>query len=779
MVTTFVVQTSQNLQINHGQVTATLLFELIDVQRTAANGSLVTDVPRSSLTPFSDFRPTLSDSLVNGLWFTSLAFSLATALFAVLTKQWIHQYIAMPSGTPRDRCRVRQFRFMGLEQWGVGFIIGLLPLLLSVSLGIFLVGLVLFLVPLQAAIASIVGTITFVTFAIYLITNLLPVWFPSCPYKTPLSQYIFLSYAYIIRLITLASSALTPAKPPPRKFRDIERTAVELRADNLDAYALGWLSGMSSNPSVLNIVVQSTSALPLRSVEPLMQYAERFSETYRTVISSIDINCQESIVDRIIRASLRFNIPSYLDWTFGHWVKERDGLPTEIYAGVLCIDNWLTDEIANLVKAQSMESSDKNLRLQPIVWACLLQRLLPFTLESGLIPLFLMIPPGYWHADYKPPPLFPKNNMEIRSISRQDHHAVPLQMAVYYHLYPDIADAFVEGFTHVKDSIFHLDPAADEFPAPQDPRLRSLLMLAGSPSIRKTAIEPSMKDLFARVLRNIDLYMDLPATLLNHDSPSFELDSNRYAVLKLLYILVSSDDFDTLPVVHQRITLMQFLRALNSTTFHPRFLSSDWCTPTMASSFTQIAFMPLDCDWTLSSSTLTLQFVYEFLQLDGPIGNQIFSRFVSSRLLDYVVKLRGGGEISQEWWLRGILGNFVSGVRRSDAAVAYLFELDNIFAVCAMFIIWKDIPRLRLLAQCYPNHPVWNECLQKLDTIPEHFEVSLNREQILRTVSDFRALFEGGKPPILNSRPTISSLWRRLRRLRGNIGKDLMGAGQV
>ncbi|KAK0227356.1 hypothetical protein EDD85DRAFT_957975 [Armillaria nabsnona] len=145
--------------------------------------------------------------------------------------------------------------------------------------------------------------------------------------------------------------------------------------------------------------------------------------------------------------------------------------------------------------------------------------------------------------------------------------------------------------------------------------------------------------------------MDLPATLLNHDSPSFELDSNQYAVLKLLYILVSSDNFNTLPVVHQRITLMQFLQAFNSTTPRPRFLSFDWCTPTMASNFTQIAFMPLDSDWTLSSSTLTLQFVYEFLQLDRPIGNQIFSRFVSSRLLDYVVKLCGGGEISQEWWL--------------------------------------------------------------------------------------------------------------------------------
>ncbi|KAK0237131.1 hypothetical protein EDD85DRAFT_953139 [Armillaria nabsnona] len=194
------------------------------------------------------------------------------------------------------------------------------------------------------------------------------------------------------------------------------------------------------------------------------------------------------------------------------------------------------------------------------------------------------------------------------------------------------------------------------------------------------------------------------------------------------------------------------------------------------------AFLPLT-DWTLASPTMTLQFVYEFLQLGGPIVNLILSRFVSERLLDNVVKLRGDGEISwRQSYLQGILGAFVSGVRRSDAAVAYLFELDNIFAVCAMFIIWKDIPRLRLLAQCCPDHPMWTECLQKFDTIPEYFQLELlryNREEILSTVSDFRALFEGGESEILNSRSTVDSLWRRLRQRHRNIGKELTGAGKV
>ncbi|KAK0496592.1 hypothetical protein EDD18DRAFT_1074216, partial [Armillaria luteobubalina] len=148
VVTTFVAQTSQSLQVDNGAITASLLFELVNVQRAASNGSLVNDVPRSGLTPFSDFHPTASDSWVNGLWFVSLSLSLSTALFAVLTKQWIHQYMSVPSGTPRDRCRVRHFRYMGLERWHVDLIIGMLPVLMSLSLGIFLAGLVLFLIPL-------------------------------------------------------------------------------------------------------------------------------------------------------------------------------------------------------------------------------------------------------------------------------------------------------------------------------------------------------------------------------------------------------------------------------------------------------------------------------------------------------------------------------------------------------------------------------------------------------------------------------------------------------
>ncbi len=45
VVTTFVAQTSQSLQVDYGEVTTLLLIELINVQRSASNGSSSTTSP--------------------------------------------------------------------------------------------------------------------------------------------------------------------------------------------------------------------------------------------------------------------------------------------------------------------------------------------------------------------------------------------------------------------------------------------------------------------------------------------------------------------------------------------------------------------------------------------------------------------------------------------------------------------------------------------------------------------------------------------------------------
>lgn len=87
------------------EINTHLMFESIAIERAKANGKSIDDVPTSQLTPFTPFQASRTDLWINGLWFTSLALSLTTALMAVLTKQWIHQYLSVPSGTPQSTLR--------------------------------------------------------------------------------------------------------------------------------------------------------------------------------------------------------------------------------------------------------------------------------------------------------------------------------------------------------------------------------------------------------------------------------------------------------------------------------------------------------------------------------------------------------------------------------------------------------------------------------------------------------------------------------------------------
>ncbi|KAK0483897.1 hypothetical protein IW261DRAFT_1291276, partial [Armillaria novae-zelandiae] len=148
VVTTFVAQTSQSLQADYTEMSANLLFEMINIQRAIASGASLDTVTPSPLNPNITFIASTTSVWVNGLWFTSLALSLTTALISVLVKQWLHHYMDLPSGTARERSLLQQFRFAGLQKWRVHIIIGLLPVLMHTALALFFVGLVIFLGPL-------------------------------------------------------------------------------------------------------------------------------------------------------------------------------------------------------------------------------------------------------------------------------------------------------------------------------------------------------------------------------------------------------------------------------------------------------------------------------------------------------------------------------------------------------------------------------------------------------------------------------------------------------
>ncbi|TFK99318.1 hypothetical protein BDV98DRAFT_510780, partial [Pterulicium gracile] len=148
VVATLIGLSIQALQPDYAQATVVVLLELVALQRAIASGNAAVDVPTSSFTLDTPISPSALDRWVNGHWFTSLAFSLCTALIATIIKQWIQQYRTFTFGSTMKRVFHRQFRHMGLNKWRVPVIIALLPSLLHASLFLFLAGMSLFLLPL-------------------------------------------------------------------------------------------------------------------------------------------------------------------------------------------------------------------------------------------------------------------------------------------------------------------------------------------------------------------------------------------------------------------------------------------------------------------------------------------------------------------------------------------------------------------------------------------------------------------------------------------------------
>ncbi|TFL00854.1 hypothetical protein BDV98DRAFT_508489, partial [Pterulicium gracile] len=198
IVSTLTSQASAALQPDIAHVTSALLTELIQVQRAIATGSGLSDVVRSTLSLASPSTTSSTDRWVNAMWFISLAFSLSTTLLAVLVKQWIQAYVSPTSGTPHTQARIRRFRYMGIEKWHVALIVGLLSSLLHLSLFLFFIGLVVLLFTLDITIAIFVTIIALLVYTAYALSNLLPVWYPHCPYRTPMSTYTFV----IVRMLS-------------------------------------------------------------------------------------------------------------------------------------------------------------------------------------------------------------------------------------------------------------------------------------------------------------------------------------------------------------------------------------------------------------------------------------------------------------------------------------------------------------------------------------------------------------------------------------------------
>lgn len=180
-MTAFLMQSYPTLQENPADTTVALLQRIVSKMDGPSPGGSG-DPPPSSAT----FEISSAAILVNALWFASLLFSLMSASFGILVKQWLRQYLAIDSTFPQAQLRIRYFRSPSLTTWKVFEIAAVLPLLLQLSLGLFFLGLCFFTwgihptlgktsIPIICAWAFFLG-----------LTGIAPVFSTRCPYKSSL-----------------------------------------------------------------------------------------------------------------------------------------------------------------------------------------------------------------------------------------------------------------------------------------------------------------------------------------------------------------------------------------------------------------------------------------------------------------------------------------------------------------------------------------------------------------------------------------------------------------
>lgn len=122
---------------------------------------------------------------LNALWFSGLILSLTSASIGIMVKHWLNEFSSGVSGTSRPTARVRQYRLNNLQAWRVEDVVVAIPILLQLSLSLFLAGLLILLWNLDNTVAAVASTLVGLLAVFLSVTMLLPLFTPKCAYLTP------------------------------------------------------------------------------------------------------------------------------------------------------------------------------------------------------------------------------------------------------------------------------------------------------------------------------------------------------------------------------------------------------------------------------------------------------------------------------------------------------------------------------------------------------------------------------------------------------------------
>ncbi|KAG9123966.1 hypothetical protein FRC07_013341 [Ceratobasidium sp. 392] len=299
VVTGFLIDSYKNLQQDSAEATAAEMAQITYLLQAIALGERPD--PRNS-TEISSFQPTTTAVAINLAWFLSLSLSIWVALVAMLVKQWGESYQSGRGLTPPCvQARIRQSRFDKLIKWRTEDIVLVLPVVMHIALGLFLIGLLFFLWDLNHTVALPVMVVVGVTFTCYALTTILPFFVAFCPYNTPVSSRKL--WAYLCRMIW-SSTHSEDNKPFTRCEWEEKETSEWSAPDKVTGRALDWLIKHSEEESVVDVAIRAIAGANLpKNVWALLAkdsliilVAQKFTALFGGVLDQ-DVATPESDVD--------------------------------------------------------------------------------------------------------------------------------------------------------------------------------------------------------------------------------------------------------------------------------------------------------------------------------------------------------------------------------------------------------------------------------------------------------------------------------------------------
>ncbi|KAJ7648960.1 hypothetical protein DFH06DRAFT_1095091 [Mycena polygramma] len=225
-LTAFIVESYKTLSPDQGAITIALLAQISRQLEPQSN--------RSSLAPLTaslPFSPSASSLACNILWFLSLGLSLSCALIATLVEQWSRDFIQRADMRPSPiiRARIFSYLYFGLRRFGMHTMVEFIPLLLHLSLLFFFAGLVAFLYPVNVVLMLVAALILALICVTYVTLTILPIFFSDSPYRTPLSNVVWVLFAYLPRKRgPLGDKEQATADVQTRRAMDDSPTMVEV-----------------------------------------------------------------------------------------------------------------------------------------------------------------------------------------------------------------------------------------------------------------------------------------------------------------------------------------------------------------------------------------------------------------------------------------------------------------------------------------------------------------------------------------------------------------------